>query len=97
MESAMALEVHKALIQVRSAEQQVSAMQAAEAQSQEGLRILKNRYEAGLATMTDLLSAESARGLARSGLAQAIYQHRISYAELEFAAGTLSLNSAAMK
>jgi len=97
MESAMALEVHKALIQVRSAEQQVQAMQAAEAQSQEGLRILKNRYEAGLATMTDLLSAEAARSAARSALAEAIYRHRFSFAQLEYASGILSPNSAAMR
>jgi len=97
MESAMALEVHKAWIQVHSAEEQVKAMQAAEAQSQEGLRILRNRYEAGLATMTDLLSAEAARSAARTALAGAIYQHRLSLAQMEYAAGILSPNSAAMR
>jgi len=96
MESAMALEVHSALIQYRAAEQQVIAAQAAEAQSEEGLRILKNRYNAGLATMTDLLSAETARSSARTNLAEAIYRHRLSYAQLEYAAGILSPTSAAM-
>jgi outer membrane protein len=93
MESAMALEVRRALIQYRAAEQQVLAAQAAEAQSEEGLRILRNRYDAGLATMTDLLSAESARSSARTSLAQAIYRQRISYAQVEYAAGTLSPTS----
>ncbi len=97
MESAMALEVHRAVIQVRSAEQQVQAMQAAEAQSEESLRILRNRYEAGLATMTDLLSAEAARSAARTALAEAIYRQRVSLAQMEFAAGILSPNSAAMR
>ncbi|HYK87485.1 MAG TPA: TolC family protein [Acidobacteriota bacterium] len=97
MESAMALEVHKALVQVRSAEQQVEAMQAAEAQSGESLRILRNRYEAGLATMTDLLSAEAARSAARTALAEAIYRHRVSFAQMEYAAGILGPNSAAMR
>ncbi len=96
MESAMALEVHQALVQVRSADQQVQAMQAAEAQSEESLRILRNRYEAGLATMTDLLSAEAARSAARTALAEAIYRHRISFAQMEYAAGILSPTSAAM-
>ena len=41
-ESAMALEIRRAIIQYRTAEQQVKAAQAAEAQSEEGLRILKN-------------------------------------------------------
>jgi outer membrane protein len=96
MESAMALEVRGALIQYRAAEQQVTAARAAEAQSEEGLRILKNRYDAGLATMTDLLSAETARSSARTNLAEANYRHRLSYAQLEYAAGILSPTSAAM-
>jgi outer membrane protein TolC len=97
MESAMELEVHKAVVQARSAGQQVEAMQAAEAQSQESLRILRNRYETGLATMTDLLSAEAARSSARSALAEAIYQQRLSFARMEYAAGILSPDSATMK
>ncbi|MGA2262269.1 MAG: TolC family protein [Acidobacteriota bacterium] len=97
MESAMELEVRKALIQVRSAEPQVLAMQAAEAQIQEGLRILRNRYEAGLATMTDLLSAETARSATRTALAEAIYQQRLSFARMEYAAGILSPNSASIR
>lgn len=96
MESSMALELHQAFIQVRSAEEQVEAMRAAEAQSLESLRILQNRYEAGLATMTDLLSAETARAAARTFLAEAIYRYRLSYARLESAAGILSPTSAAM-
>jgi outer membrane protein TolC len=96
MESAMALEIRKALIQYRAAEQQVAVAQAAESQSEEGLRILKNRYDAGLATMTDLLSAETARSSAHTSLAEAIYRHRLSYAQVEYAAGILSPASPAM-
>jgi outer membrane protein len=96
MESAMALEIRRALIQYRSAEQQVIAARAAEAQSEEGLRILKNRYDAGLATMTDLLSAEAARSSARTNLSEAIYRHRLSYAQVEYSAGVLSPTSPAM-
>jgi len=96
MESAMALEIHNAVVQFRSAGQQVEAAQAAETQSEEGLRILKNRYEAGLATMTDVLSAESQRAAARTMLSEAIYRHRISYAQIEYAAGILSATSPAM-
>ncbi len=96
MDSAMALEVRRALIQYRAAEQQVEAAQAAEAQSDEGLRILRDRYDAGLATMTDLLSAETARSSARTNLAQAIYRQRLNYAQVEYTAGTLSSSSPAM-
>lgn len=96
MESAMALEIRRAVIQCRSMEQQVEVTRAAEAQSQESLRILKNRYEAGLATMTDLLAAESERSAARSLLAEAVYRHRLSYAQLENASGILSESSQAV-
>jgi outer membrane protein TolC len=97
MGSAMALEVHKALIQCKTADQQLEAMEASEVQSQESLRILKNRYEAGLATMTDLLAAEAAASAARSALAEALYLQRISVAQAEFTAGILSPTSAAMR
>jgi outer membrane protein len=96
MDSAMALQIHNALIQQRTAEQQVQAAQTAEAQSEEGLRILKNRYDAGLATMTDLLSAEAARGGARINLAEAIYRYRLSCAQTEYSAGILSPTSPVM-
>lgn len=96
MESAMALEIHNAVVQFRSAEQQVAAAQAAETQSEESLRILKNRYEAGLATMTDVLSAESQRAAARAMLSEAIYRQRLGYAQIEYAAGILSATSTAM-
>jgi outer membrane protein TolC len=96
MDSAMALDLRRALIQYRAAEQQVLAAQAAEAQSEEGLRILQNRYDAGLATMTDLLSAETARSVARTGLAEAIYRQRVGYAHVEYAAGILGPSSPAM-
>jgi outer membrane protein len=97
MESAMQMEVRQALIRVRTAEQQVQAMQAAEEQSQESLRILRNRYEAGLATMTDLLAAETAPSSARTALAEAMYWHRLSFAQLMYAAGTLNPNSEAAR
>jgi outer membrane protein TolC len=96
MESAMALQIRKALIQFRTAGEQVAAAQAAEAQSEEGLRILRNRYDAGLATMTDLLSAETSRSSAKTNLAEALYRQRLSYAHIEYAAGILSQTSPAM-
>ncbi len=96
MESAMQLEIRRALIQYRTSEKQILAAQAAEAQSEEGLRILRNRYDAGLAVMTDLLSAETARSAARTSLAEAIYRQQLSYAQLEYAAGLLSPESPAM-
>ncbi len=95
LESAMALELRASLLQAKAAEEQVDVTRAAQAQAEEGLRILKNRYDAGLATMTDLLSAETARAAARTAFAEAVYHHRISFAGLESAAGLLSPSSKA--
>ena len=92
----MALEIRNAMIRCRTAEQQVAAARAAEAQSEEGLRILRNRYDAGLATLTDLLAAETARSGARTNLAEAVYRQRVSHAQIEYAAGILSPASPAM-
>jgi len=97
MESGMQLEVRSRLIETRAAEQQVEVTAAAEKQSEESLRILRNRYDAGLATMTDLLSAEAARAAARTASAGAAYHHRLSYAWIEYAAGILSPTSTALK
>jgi outer membrane protein TolC len=97
MESAMTLEIRREIVSLQSAAQQVEVTRAAEAQAQESLRILKNRYEAGMATMTDLLSAESLRAGARMAFAEAVYRHRLSFARLEYAAGILSPTSEAMK
>jgi outer membrane protein TolC len=97
MESAMTMEIRREIVSLQSAAQQVEVTRAAEAQAQESLRILKNRYEAGLATMTDLLSAESLRAGARTAFAEAVYHHRLSFARLEYAAGILSPTSEAMK
>jgi len=95
-ESVMQLQLRTALIHARSAEEQVQVSQAAERQSEESLKILQNRYDAGLATMTDLLSAEAARATARTASAEAVFRHRLSYAQVEFAAGLLSPTSASM-
>jgi len=46
--------------------------------------------------MTDLLSAETERSSARTNLALAIYRQRLSYAQVEYAAGLLSPTSPAM-
>jgi len=46
--------------------------------------------------MTDLLSAETARSNARTNLAEAIYRHWLSYAQIEYSAGILSPTSPAI-
>ena len=60
------------------------------AQAAESLRILRNRYDAGLVTLTDVLRAEDADRQSQSSYWQAVYHNTLSYAELRLATGTLN-------
>ena len=67
---------------------------AATQQAQESLRINQNRYDSGLANITDLLRVEEASRRAQADYWEAVYRYRTSYARLELATGSLSANSA---
>jgi outer membrane protein TolC len=95
--SGIRLEVRKAYLDFDSARQQVEVARAAVGQAQESLRIGQNRYEAGLATITDLLRMQEAGTRAETDYSQALYRMQTSYANLELATGTLDANSAAVK
>ena len=59
----------------------------------ESLRITKNRFEAGLANVTDLLRTETALLDARNRRLAAVYDQRMAAVNLEAAAGTLTESS----
>jgi outer membrane protein len=88
------LEVSRAYIRRRTAELSLETARAAMDQSAESLRILKNRYGAGLATITDLLRAEDAQRQNRSTYWHAVYGNATAYAELLYATGTLTPDAA---
>ncbi len=88
------LQVTEAEIALRTAELSVATAEAARAQSAESLRILRNRYGAGLATITDLLRAEDAERASQNNYWQAVYGNAVAYAQLLFATGTLSPDAA---
>lgn len=90
----MQLQVSQAHIQRQTAELSLATAQAAVAQSAESLRILQNRYGAGLATITDLLRAEDAERQAQANYWQAVYANSTAYAQLLFATGTLTPDAA---
>ena len=72
----MRLQVSQAHIQRQTAKLSLETARAAIDQATESLRILKNRYGAGLATITDLLRAEDAeRQSADQLLARCLRQH----------------------
>ena len=88
------LEVSQAHIHRQTAALSLDTARAAMDQSAESLRILKNRYGAGLATITDLLRAEDAERQSQSMYWKAVYGNAMAYAELLYATGTLTPDAA---
>lgn len=96
-EDGIRLEVRRAFYDYDSARQMLSVTKAAIAQAEEGLRIVTNRYRAGMNTITDLLRAEDAARNARTNYWQALHQYFVSYASLELATGSLTSQSPVVK
>ncbi len=88
------LQVSQAHIHQQTAVLSLETARAAMDQSAESLRILKNRYSAGLATMTDLLRAEDAERQSQTNYWHAVYGNAMAYTELLYATGTLTPDAA---
>lgn len=88
------LEVSQAHIHRRTAELSLETAKGALDQSAESLRILENRYGAGLATITDVLRAEDAERQSQTSYWRAVYRNAIAYTEMLFATGTLTSDAA---
>ncbi len=88
------LEVSQAHIHLETAGLQLEIARAAMGQSAESLRIFKNRFGAGLATITELLRAEDAERQSQSNYWHAVYGKAVAYSELLYATGTLTPDAA---
>ncbi len=88
------LQVTQAHIARQTALLSLKTAQAALDQSAESLRILRNRYGAGLATITDLLHAEDAERESQNNYWRAVYGNAAAYAQLLFATGSLTPDAA---
>jgi outer membrane protein TolC len=93
-DSTIHLEVRKAYLDLRAAAQRVEVASAAAAEAEEAHRIVQNRHQAGLITVTELLRSEAALAAARTRRLSAIYDQRVAAAALDHAAGTLAADSA---
>lgn len=82
------IEVTRAYHQYRAAVQHHEVAQAALSQAAEALRIIQDRYEAGLTTITDLLRAETAFVRARINVTKAIEAQYAGYANILLAIGS---------
>jgi outer membrane protein len=96
MESAVRLQVREAYLDLNAARQRVQVSQDSAAQAAESLRILRNRYDAGLATIMDVLRAETMRTSAQNNHLNAVYDYRLAFAALELSTGELGPSSPAV-
>lgn len=95
-EAQIRLQVRRAYADYQSAAERIQVAQAAVSMAEESLRITKNRYESGLANVTDLLRNETALLEARNRQLAAVYDQRMAAVGLELAAGTLTEKSEAL-
>jgi outer membrane protein TolC len=84
------VEVIDAYHRYRAACQQEQVAEAALAQAMEGLRIIQDRYEAGLTTITELLRAEITVVRAQMNVAVARHDQYLGYAGVLLATGDLN-------
>jgi outer membrane protein TolC len=97
LESAIRLQVRQAFLNLTTARDRVDVSRGAAGQAEESQRITQNRYEAGLATITDLLRAETQHTAAQRNFLNALFDYRLSFAALELATGELAADSAAVR
>ncbi len=97
MVAAVKLQVREAYLNLATAQQRIEVSRQAQSEAEESLRILQNRYEAGLATITDLLQVETANTSAQTNYLNAVSDYRRSYAALELATGALAADSPAVQ
>jgi outer membrane protein len=62
-------------------------------QAEESVRIIRNRYKEGLATVTDLLRVETALTVAKGNHLRALFDQRVGATSLELQVGRLSPES----
>ena len=87
------LEVRRAWLDHDASRQMLDVSRASVQQAQESLRIMRDRYETGLVTITDLLRAEDADRTSSTNYWQSVYHYMVSYAALQLASGDLTPQS----
>lgn len=97
VQNGVQLQVRQAHAQFTAATERIQVAQAAIAQADESVRIIRNRYEGGLSTVTDLLRNQVAALEARLRRLMAVHDQRVAAAMLELAAGSLTADSEVLR
>jgi outer membrane protein TolC len=84
------LEVVRAIRQFQTARQQLDVARSSVDQAQEALRIIQDRYNLGLTTITDLLRAQTELVRAQMGVLSSRHAYVVGYAAVLLATGELT-------
>ena len=87
------LQVQKAFLDLETAARRIAVSEQAVTQAEESVRIIRNRYKEGLATVTDLLRVETALTVAKGNHLRALFDQRVGAINLELQVGRLSPES----
>jgi len=89
MEQQVCGETRQAFFNAQSAWERIRVAGAAVGQADESLRIVQNRYNSGLFTITDLLDAEVTLQQSRTNHLKAVHDFRAAETRLSLAAGSI--------
>jgi outer membrane protein TolC len=95
--TATRLGARRVWLEFQSAAQRIEVARATVVMAAESLRIVRNRYEAGLAEVTELLRAETALLEAQTRDLEAVRDQRLAAVMLEEVRGKLSTDSDVVK
>jgi outer membrane protein TolC len=97
LNAAVRLDVRRAEANLDASRERVATTRDTVAQAEESLRIIRNRYSNGLATVTDLLRSETALLESKTRRLAALYDQRTAAVQLEAATGALNGDSDVLK
>jgi len=89
LEDQIRLEIKQAFLDLFEAEKNIPTTTKAVEQAEENLRVSRERYEAQVATSTEVLDAQTLLTEARTNYYRALYSHHLARARLERAIGLL--------
>jgi len=87
--SVISLQVRQAYLDIEETHKRIPVTREALAQSEENLRVVKDRYREGVGTNTEVLDAESLRIRSYSNYYNAVYDAVIAKIRLQYAIGEL--------
>jgi outer membrane protein TolC len=95
--SGVRLQIRRTHAALESAAKRVDVASQAVVAAEESHRIIQNRYDAGLTTVTELIRSQTALMATKTQHLGALYEKRVAAAALDHAAGSLTASAASVQ